>query len=232
MVNRRLLLLIAFGIVPSVMANSGLAEDRTYAVAEFDRIYFSGAGTVRLIQDGQSTVSAHGRKHTLDQLIVETSDGTLFIESRDRGSDDLILNLSIRDLRELVSNGRSMVLADSLNVGDLTLAGTGAGSFRVLDLEADELQVSGSGGAEFSLSGQVNRHVIDLEGSGDYRAENLISKSVEASISGVANVSLSVVELLDIHVSGAAHVRYIGSPYVSQKVSGTGSVERDPGHSI
>ena len=63
-------------------------------------------------------------------------------------------------------------------------------------------------------------------------AENLISKSVEASISGVANVSLSVVELLDVHVSGSARVRYVGSPYVSQKVSGSGSVKRDPGHSI
>jgi len=232
MANRRLLLLIASVIVPSVMANSGLAEDRTYAVDDFDRIYFSGAGTVRVIQDGEPSVTAQGRKQTLDQLIIESSDGTLFIESRDRTSDDLVLNLSIRNLRELVSSGRSLVLADSLKVGNLALAGTGAGSFRVQDLEADELQVSGSGGAEFSFSGQVNRHVIDLEGSGDYRAENLISKSVEANISGVTNVSLSVVELLDIHVSGAAQVRYVGSPYVSQKVSGAGSVKQDPGRSI
>ena len=229
---RKFLSLIALVIVPSVLANPGLAEIRTYAVADFDRIYLSGAGTVRLSQDGESTVKAKGSTHTLDQLIVDASDGTLFIESHDGDPDDLILYLSVGELRELVSNGGSIVLADSLKVGDLTLEGKGAGSFRIQHLEADKLQVSGYGATEFLLSGRVNRHVIDLAGSGDYHAGNLVSKSIEASVSGVANVSLSVVELLDIHISGAAHVRYVGSPFVSQKVSGAGSIKQDPGHSI
>ncbi|MFB3121207.1 MAG: GIN domain-containing protein, partial [Candidatus Binatia bacterium] len=77
-------------------------------------------------------------------------------------------------------------------------SGPCAGSFRIQHLEADELQVSGYGATEFLLSGRVNRHVIDLAGSGDYHAGNLVSKSIEASVSGVAKVSLSVVELLDI----------------------------------
>ncbi|MCZ6642905.1 MAG: DUF2807 domain-containing protein [Gammaproteobacteria bacterium] len=235
--KRKLFWLLALFIAPTVLASSGIAETRSYPVTDFNRIYFSGTGTVyisqgvQLSQDGATIVRAQGSRDTLNHLIVEVSDGVLFIESFGQESADLIVNLSIHELRELVSEG-GVVVAESLKVGDLMLEGKGASSFRLEQLEADELQILGSGSTEFSLSGQVNRQVIELAGSGDYRARDLLSQSVEANVFGTGSVTLAVAEMLDIRVLGAARVSYVGSPYVSQEISGAGAVKQESQHSI
>lgn len=237
----KLFWLLTLVVAPIGAVGSAVAETRSYPVPEFNRIYFSGPGTVHLsqtkpqnghlVQAGTATVRAQGSRDTLNQLIVEVSDGVLFIESFGYDSHDLIVHLSIHELRELVSEG-GIVVADSLKVDDLTLEGKGASSFRLQRLEADELQILGSGSTEFSLSGHVNRQVIVLAGSGDYRARDLLSQSVEASVFGTGIITLAVAEMLDVRVSGAARVSYVGSPYVSQEISGAGAVNQESQHSI
>lgn len=240
----KLFWLLTLVVAPMAGVSSAVAETRSYPVPEFNRIYFSGPGTVHLSQtvpqtkaqnvhlaQGTATVRAQGSRDTLNQLIVEVSDGVLFIESFGYDSHDLIVHLSIRELRELVSEG-GIVVADSLKVDDLTLEGKGASSFRLQRLEADELQILGSGSTEFSLSGHVNRQVIVLAGSGDYRARDLLSQSVEASVFGTGSITLAVAEMLDVRVSGPARVSYVGSPYVSQEISGAGAVNQESQHSI
>ena len=241
----KLFWLLTLVVAPIAAVSSDIAETRSYPVSEFNRIYFSGPGTVHLSQTvpetkpqnvnlapaGTATVRAQGSRDTLNQLIVEVSDGVLFIESFGYDSHDLIVHLAIHELRELVSEG-GIVVADSLKVDDLMLEGKGASSFRLQRLEADELQILGSGSTEFSLSGHVNRQVIVLAGSGDYRARDLLSRSVEASVFGTGSITLAVAEMLDVRVSGAARVSYVGSPYVSQEISGAGAVNQESQHSI
>ena len=55
---------------------------------------------------------------------------------------------------------------------------------------------------------------------------------VEANVFGTGSVTLAVAELLDIRVLGAARVSYVGSPYVSQEISGAGAVKQESQHSI
>lgn len=56
------------------------------------------------------------------------------------------------------------------------------------------------------------------------QAGNLHSRSVEASVEGAGYILLAVDELLDVRLTGTASVRCVGSPFVSQTVSGPGSV--------
>ena len=111
------------------------------------------------------------------------------------------------------------------------LEGHGKGRFQLYGLEADELIVSSFDQAEFLLSGRVDRQVLELDGTGYYRAPNLISHSVEAIVTGTGFILLAVDDLLAIDLDGAARVRYAGSPFVSQRVSGQGSVTQVREHS-
>ncbi|MDH3644415.1 MAG: DUF2807 domain-containing protein [Gammaproteobacteria bacterium] len=223
-----LFLSLALG-APSALASPGYNRD--YGVAPFERVYFSGTGTVNLIQGDSPAVNIEASQDVFDYLTVEAHDGALFIDTdgvaaEAAGRKALTINLTITNLRELVSIGSGVVRGSGLNVDDLTLEGDGAGFIDIANLRADELSVTALGATRFSLSGRVDRQVIDLRGSADYRAEALSSQSVEAQVSGAGNILLWVEEFLDVHVAGAARVRYSGSPYVSQRVSGPGSVGR------
>ena len=223
-----ILLLVGLG----AQADSAGSLHRDYPIAGFDRIYFTGAGTLRLTQGTQPALNAMASAEVLDRLVIETYDGALFIESPESARDHLVIELTVMNVREVVNDGRGVVTSESLKVSDLLLEGRGNGSFQLDELQADELIVTSYGETEFALSGHVNRQVLELESTGYYRAPNLASHSVEATVTGTGFIFLAVEDLLDIELEGTARVRYAGSPFVSQRVSGPGSVTRVQEHSI
>ncbi|MCZ6644454.1 MAG: DUF2807 domain-containing protein [Gammaproteobacteria bacterium] len=204
----------------------GTTEDREFTVSAFDRVFISGGATVELLQGNEVHVSASGSRKVLDGLRVESGGGSLFIDTDDHGAQDLVIRLTFESLQEMVFDGQVVITSDSLKVEDLIIEGNGSSSIELHGLIADELQVSGLGATKFSLSGTVQRQVINIDGSGAYRAEGLSSRTVEVSVSGVGDVLLSVKEMLDVEIAGAARVRYTGSPFVTQRVFGVGSVHR------
>lgn len=201
-------------------------EDREFPIAAFDRVFISGGATIELLQGKEIRMTARGTAAILDGLVVESGGGSLFIDTQDHGAKDLVIRLTFENLQEVVCAGQIVITSASLRVADLVIEGNGSSSIELRGLIADELQVSGLGATKFSLSGQVQRQVINIDGSGAYRAGDLSSRTVVVSVSGVGDVLLSVEEMLDVEIAGAARVRYTGSPFVTQRVFGVGSVHR------
>lgn len=201
-------------------------EDREFITTAFDRVFITGGATVELLQGKENRVTARGTREVLDGLLVESGGGSLFIDTADHGAAELVIRLTFESLREMVFDGQVVITSASLQVEDLIIESNGSSSIELRGLIADELQVSGLGATKFSLSGKVQRQVIHIDGSGAYRAQGLSSRTVEVSVSGVGDVLLSVEEMLDVDIAGAARVRYTGSPFVTQRVFGIGSVHR------
>ena len=203
-------------------------ESRMFELEEFERVYFTGTGTLHLIQGDIPSAVALGASSTLDELMIVSSDGVLYIDSEtvDLAADDLVIDITFTQLRELVSDGLGIVDSKDLAVNDLLLEGRGAGKFTFANLQADELTVAGQGSTDFELSGQVDRQIVAIDGVGNYSAPALSSRSGEVSIYGTGDVLLWVEELLDVKVAGAARVRYRGTPLVLQDILGLGTVTR------
>jgi hypothetical protein len=218
-------------LITSVQAQ--LEMPQPLVTSEVERVYFSGGGTLRINQGRRSQVQIDAPESVLAALVVEVSDGVLFIEAPPGAEgSDLTIEATLNNLTEIVSDGANRVIAEDLRVSDLSLEARGAGSFQLNALRADELLVTGTDGANFTLSGSVNRQVLDLADHGGYQAAQLFSHSVEATVVGAGFILLSVEDLLDVRLAGAANVRYLGSPFVSQFVSGPGSIEPVAEHSI
>lgn len=203
-------------------------ESRRFELDDFDRVYFSGIGTLRLIQGDDPAAVAMGEPFTLDQLVVDSSDGILYIESEasNIAADGLVIEITVSRLRELVSDGLGIINSTDLAVDDLMLEGRGAGKFTFANLRADELVVTGQGSTDFELSGEVQRQIVAIDGVGSYRASRLASRSGEVSVFGSGDILVWVEDLLDVKVAGAARVRYLGTPLVLQDILGLGTVSR------
>lgn len=196
------------------------------SIADVDRVYYSGSGTLTISQGSQAEIQVDASEATRLLVLVEVYDGVLFIESpADTASGELQVNVTLPSVKEVVSDGDNVIIVADLTADRLSLEASGAGSIVITALQADELNVTGSNGAAFTLSGTVNRQVLDLVDPGLYQARQLVSHSVEAKVVGRGAILLQVDDLLDVRVAGAANVRYVGSPFVSQRVSGPGSVK-------
>jgi len=200
-------------------------ETRTLSVGEFDRVYFRGAGTVRLSQGAVPRLTVRGHDALVEQVTVATRDGELHIDTPPAGRH-LVLELTVADLVAFTSAGDGRIVGDDLRFDALTLEGSGAGSFDMQRLEARDFEVRGSGTTRFDLTGQVHNHVVSLSGTGAYRAVELISDCVTVQVDGSSDVRLWAEDALDVEVAGAASIRYAGSPRVEQRVSGIARVQR------
>lgn len=211
-----------------VLAGPASALDvRRIAVEPFDAVHFSGAGEVRLSQGGPARLEVHGAAGALEGLEVEQRGATLFIESDGRARD-LVIDLGFESLQTLVNKGQGHITGEGLRVEALRLEGHGAGSFHLAGLVAKRLTVRSRGTTRFELSGLVGRQIVELSGSGAYRAEQLISNHTTVTVAGTSALRLWADELLDVHVAGSADIRYLGSARVEQHVSGRASVLRIP----
>ena len=218
---------VTLGALVAGPAGAAMTERRSLEVGAFDQVHFAGAGTVELSQGPAPRLTARGPAALLDGLSVDTRDGTLHIRTPDHATD-LVLELQVADLSAFVSEGDGRIVGDDLDVDALELTGLGAGSFMLLRLEARELAVRGHGATRFDLSGQVHTHVVELSGTGDYQAGELISDCVTLQVDGASDVRLWAELTLDVEVAGAASVRYAGSPRVEQRVTGMARVLRLP----
>jgi len=210
-----------------LLLSASAPQTRSFPVATFDRVQFSGAGKLHLTQGDSSQMTARGSTATLDALQIDVRDGTLHIDTRRAGAD-LTVDLQVADLRAIVSRGAGHITSRGLHAENLLLHGSGSGSFDLQGLEAQHLEVRGQGATRFALTGQVGSHVINLRGSGAYQAGELISDQIHIDVAGVSDVRLWADELLDVVVAGSARIRYAGSPRVEQQVSGLARVLRVP----
>lgn len=200
-------------------------ESRTLELGEFDRVHFSGHGTVRLTQGSNAQLAARGDEALLSAMKIETRDGALYIQTSGIGRE-LLLDLQVANLTEFVSEGDGRITGDDLSFGRLRLEGNGGGSFELLRLVARELEVRSRGATRFELTGQVDEQRVELSGTGAYRAAELISECATIHVDGASDVRLWAERLLDLSVAGSADVWYAGAPRVEQRVSGVASVQR------
>lgn len=91
--------------------------------------------------------------------------------------------------------------------------------------ELDFIGVSGSG--NFYLQGEAQPSLdILIEGTCDVDAYNLEVARCNIFIEGSGNCHVNVTEQLDVDISGAGSISYMGSPEINQSISGVGSVKQ------
>lgn len=218
--------------------NSGGADTATAErdLPPFSRVAIGGFTDVTLVQGSAEGISIQGAPDYLRRLRLDVTDGTLTIASpRVRhwwldffGGDSkpVRIKLTYRTLDTIGVEGAATVRADRLQADRVTVTASGASSLRIAALEANELTVTGSGALKMEVAGRVATQRIRTSGAGDYRAPKLDSQAATVTVSGAGRVVVRAEKTLDIVVSGAGVVEYIGNPKVTQDIRGVGSIRR------
>lgn len=204
---------------------------QTRPVSGFRRVRLEGAIDAVLEQGESESLLLEADESVMDHIKAEVRGDELVIGLKS-WLDYLFhptriqARIGLREFSGLTASGSVKMTAAHLQGDEITLSVSGSADIRVDDLAARELQVRTSGSADYYLSGRVDRQELHTSGSSHYEAPGLESRVAVVGVSGSGRAVVNVQEQLEVSVSGAADVRYRGSPQVTQRVSGSASVHK------
>ena len=210
-------------------------EDRV--ATGFHRLEIDGQIDVTLVQGAAEGVTVEGPSSSLRRVRTEVREGTLFIEAAEerrmwswfsgrRGRRTPRITVNLREVDRIEVAGAVTVAADSLKADELRLDLAGACSLRIHDLQATTLRLDGSGAIKADVAGKVQRQRVDLSGAGSFQASKLASDEAMIGVSGAGKAVVNAANSLEVDISGAGAVEYLGDPKVKQSISGIGKVRR------
>jgi hypothetical protein len=216
----------------NLIRGSGEIVSEARDVSGFEAVALLGSGEVIITQGESEGLVIEADDNLLPLITSEVRGGTLEL-GFDRAnwadviqpSTPILYMVAVRDLNALDLAGSGRIEAASLSAESLRLTISGSGDIALEQVSASELNAALPGSGNMLLTGEAERQVVSLAGSGTYEAGDLESQSAEVTLSGSGNVTVWVREALDVRLSGSGTVNYFGTPAVGQRdISGSGDI--------
>ncbi|RPD98788.1 DUF2807 domain-containing protein [Aureibaculum marinum] len=201
----------------------------TRTVSDYDKIGVAGSFDVELIEASEGDITIEGEDNLLRYIITEVDGKELKIKwkrgIRIRTSKKIKITVPFKDINEIALAGSGDITSNATITADefkINLAGSGDID---LKLKVVKLKSAISGSGDLSLRGETINFDCAVSGSADVDADDLITDNSTIRVSGSADVSIHVNQVLDAVVSGSGDISYKGNPKKNiSKVSGSGSV--------
>lgn len=234
-------LLIALGMVVSVQAQwgkkikgNGKVVTIERSTADYDEVAVSGWFDVYLVNGNEGMLTIKGEENLLEYLITEVKDDKLVIKPK-KGyylspsswkSGGIEVTVPVENIRDVSLSGSGDIVGQTKLKADLFKTSMSGSGDITLEIEANDLDVSMSGSGDIVLKGRAEDLKVSISGSGDVKAYELDAVNVDATVSGSADIKVSVSGTLKARVSGSGDIYYRGNPAVESKTSGSGDVTK------
>lgn len=194
----------------------------------YNSISISGAYDIYLKKGETESFVVEADENLLKVIKTEISGTTLQVYNSENiiRSKDLKLIITNPQLSSMDFSGAIELTTDTgLVFKDLHINISGIGRID-MNLKADNLTASTSGGADITFRGKAQKFNGIITGTGNIDAENLEALESSIEISGLGKAKLNVSKKLDVNISGFGKVDYKGNPTINQVISGAGKVNK------
>lgn len=213
-----------------VIKGDGQVVSKSHTIKSFNTIDLYGAYNVTLAKGTESSISLDTDENLHDLVYVESDGGVLKISSQRESvlrPSRMDLHIVYADRLEKISVSGACKLSanEKLITEKLHLNLSGASDLH-LELEVESMLTSVSGAGNIHLRGMATSHHIELSGASNLRAEALITKITNVSLSGAGSAQVYATERLDASLSGVGKIEYGGDPKEKFiNTSGLGSIK-------
>lgn len=128
---------------------------------------------------------------------------------------------------ELKTSGSGLIqMKRAVKVGELELTASGSGNIVADNVQTGELECKIGSAGNIRVGGQATNGSFSINGSGDIDAFQCKLQHLTCKIAGSGNVNATVAKTLKASIVGSGNVRYKGTPAVTSRKLGKGSVEQ------
>jgi hypothetical protein len=213
----------------SALTAPALAEDRRYAIEDFDRVIVEGPYIVHLVTGRTSAAIAHGSREALDRMSLDVQDQEMRIR-RNRGAwtggstanpGIVTVDLVTRSLRSARLIGPARLDADAVRGINVAFSVAGSGTLHATRVDAEALSLALLGSGRLDVAGAARTLAGNFQGSGDLAAPGLVARNATISSTTSGAVAVTVNGPASIANEGVGNVRILGRPVCT--ISGSGA---------
>ena len=232
---------------------TGETETRQYNITEFTRVDIGTAFSYEIKQSDSYSITVTANNNLFDNIEVVKEGQTLKIKVKvprsvfNLGSGRPRAVITMPQLYGLDSSGATKgVVTRFSSTEDLDIRVSGASSVELVEIAAGntELKISGASevagalnaeGIDFDISGASSIQLegaagdIDIEASGasQLNLAELTVNDANVTLSGASQGTLNLDGRLDIELSGASELEYIGEPVLGEMdINGASTLKR------
>lgn len=225
--DRAMTRFLSAALTLAALSAPAFAEDRHYAVGDFDRVIAEGPYVVRLVTGRATSAIAHGSREALDRMSLDVQGQMLRIR-RNRGAwsggngrdpGTVTIDLTTRSVRSLRLIGPVRLDADNVRGLRIELSVEGSGTLRATRLNADALSLALLGSGSLDVAGAARTVAGTFQGTGDVAAPALIAHNATIASTTSGAVALTVNGPATIVNNGVGNVRILGRAVCT--ISGT-----------
>lgn len=212
----------------TAVRGSGKLVTETRRVSGITSVELSGVGTLIIEQGDEESLEITAEDNIIGYLESRVNGSTLSLGVQDfidlYPTEEIILNLKVKDLSSIETSGSGYVQMDTLETEFLKIDISGSGEAVIQSLNAETLDAEISGSGEMDISGSVDHQSLRISGSGTFNGKDLSSDSANVDISGSGSAVIWATDDLRLDLSGSGEVEYYGEPTLNTDISGSGSI--------
>lgn len=208
---------------------SGKVVKQERKVSPFTSLDISGAYNVYLSQGATQSVILEADDNMIDKIITEVDGGTLKIKNKStlRKAKSLKVYITATKIEEIDLSGAVDLFSQTKLSGSHIGINVSGASDSKLEIEYDKLDLICKGGSDMELWGSATEVKMDVSGAVDLHAFSLVTDKFLLTMSGAGTAEINVKNELSADISGAATIRYKGTPAkLTEDISGAGSVRK------
>lgn len=210
---------------------SGNVVTITRNIDDAHKIKCYGHYNIEIMQGSPSSLKITGDDNLLEYILTDEEDGRLVIKTKENfnlKSDkkvSILITTDRLDAFSLAGSGDVIGMGKFTGSNEMELNIAGSGTIR-FDINSPRIKSSIAGSGDINLSGETKDAEINIAGTGNYNASDLKSENTKVDIAGSGDVKLFAGLKLEINIAGIGNVFYLGDPVITQKIAGTGKVQK------
>jgi len=213
------------------LSGTHVSEDRS--VEYFNKIVLMDSGILNIAQGDSESLRVTADQNIMKHISSEIVNNELRLKVDSQRlfgfiafpTSEIVYDISLKDIEKVVINGSGELKSDSLKGEMLTLKINGSGNMKA-NIEYDQLKAIINGSGAYSLSGNAKTQDLTISGSGKFFGKNLLGEDGKIVINGSGKSEMNTSSSLDIKVSGSGSILYLGSPAITQSISGSSKIEQ------
>jgi Putative auto-transporter adhesin, head GIN domain len=208
------------------------AAERSYPVADFDRVQVEGPYEVVLVTGAASSARATGSEAALERVTIEVQSGVLKIHPNRSGwggypganAGPVRIAASTRQLRAATVIGAGTLAIDRLAGLRADLSVSGSGRIAVRRVEADTLMLGLIGSGRIGAAGAAKQVRATIQGSGDLDAASLFADDLVLNAETAGTVAIAARRSARVKAGGSGNVEVSGLAACTVTATGAGQV--------
>lgn len=204
-------------------------------MTEFAKLDISVPAHVEVIQteDSAFCIKMQGPGNYLSEVKTYVKDGTLVMESQKRSirwesKSNVNVTIYMPKLTSVEMSGAVSGHISRLNVGDISIDGSGASNIKIDSLVANNIKIDLSGASSMRASGTAGYASFDCSGASSLNMYGLVVVNADVDCSGASKLNCNVSKSIKGECSGASSLHYSGNPdKVIVDCSGASSVKHN-----